>query len=171
MRYLVDGYNLLYSLGRLTPRTPRHGLEGARQSLIIRLASNHGEEAAQVTVVFDSRSAQAGCARETRQNGIRVVFSHGQTADDLIEDLIRAEAVPAQLTVVSDDRRLRQAAQRRGCGWLGNLDYLEGLKRPAATPVPAPEAAKPESISRAEVERWLDVFKDAEDEGDWRAGY
>ena len=45
----------------------------------------------------------------------------------LIEELIRNEASPRLLTVVSDDHRIQHAARRRGCVVLGCLDYYERL--------------------------------------------
>ena len=49
------------------------------------------------------------------EHGITSVLAPAdREADDIIEDLIRAAAVPKRLAVVSDDNRLRQAAGRRG---------------------------------------------------------
>jgi predicted RNA-binding protein with PIN domain len=117
-------------------------------------------------VVFDARSAPPGAPREDAHGGVRVLFAQGQTADDLIEDLIRDEASPRLLTVVSDDNRIRQAARRRGCAVLGCLDYYERLlERRAATPPPPPPdpPVKPERSSPEETEQWLEVFRDADD--------
>ena len=43
----------------------------------------------------------------------------------MIEALIRQRFGAAHLTVVSDDRRLKEAARRRHCPSLGCLDFLE----------------------------------------------
>jgi predicted RNA-binding protein with PIN domain len=167
MPFLIDGYNLLHAIGRLTPRAGKHALEGARRDLLILLAGGHGTQAGDVTVVFDAQAAPPGVPRAADHGGVRVLFSTGQTADDLIEELLRAEHQPRRLTVVSDDNRIREAARRRGCVVLGCLDYVESLRAPRRPPSPAPAAApaKPEQSSAEEKEHWLEAFKDADGQG------
>jgi predicted RNA-binding protein with PIN domain len=167
MPHLIDGYNLLYAMGRLTPRSNRHNLESARKALLIQLVAGHGPDAGGVTVVFDAQAAPPGSPGADSHGGVRVLFSQGQTADDLIEELIRHESSPRLLTVVSDDHRIQQAARRRGCTVLGCLDYYERLQdrevRPVVTPPEPP--GKPEQMSAEETQQWLDVFKDADEQG------
>jgi predicted RNA-binding protein with PIN domain len=166
MPHLIDGYNLLFATGRLTARSARHSLEGARKDLLIQVAAGHGPTGSGVTVVFDAQSAPPGCPSADDRGGVRVLFAKGKTADDLIEELIRDEPSPRLLTVVSDDHRIQQAARRRGCTVLGCLDYYEHLQtRPVRPPPPPCEPpAKPERSSPEETQQWLDVFKDADDE-------
>src|SRR4051794_3573520 len=108
MPFLIDGYNLLYALGRLTPRSGRPALAGARRWLVARLRLGHGSGAG-VTVVFDGKRAPPGTPGGEGSGDVRVEFSQGESADDLIEELIAAEPSPRTLTVVSDDHRIRQA--------------------------------------------------------------
>src|SRR5438045_2460107 len=128
MPTLIDGYNLLHAMGRLTARDGKKALEGARRSLLLKVRSGHGPGGDGVTVVFDGNGAPPGAAAEDTFDGILVKFAHGQTADDMIEELIRAENRPGALTVVSDDHRIKHAARRRGCPVLGCLDYYETLQ-------------------------------------------
>ncbi len=164
MRYLIDGYNLLHALGRLTARAGKHALDSARKGLLIQLVTWHGPASADVTVVFDAASQPAGPPGESEHGGVRVLFSCGQTADDLIEELLRHQGDPKHLSVVSDDHRIQHAARRRGCPVLGCLDYCERMQeRPAAAPAPPEATGKPEGVAPDEVERWLDVFKEADE--------
>jgi predicted RNA-binding protein with PIN domain len=158
MRYLIDGYNLAHAMNLLSARSPASRLESARRNLLDRLALGHGREAGNVAVVFDARAAPPGVPARQEIFGIEVRFA--PVADDLIEDLLAEERTPRQLTVVSDDRRLQQAARRRGCAVLGCLDYLERLAAPpAAKAPPAPEApAKPQGSSGEETRYWLERF-------------
>jgi predicted RNA-binding protein with PIN domain len=161
MPTLIDGYNLLHAMGRLTARAGKQALEGARRSLLLRVRARHQPgEGDDVTVVFDASGAPPSAPGDGEFNGIHVKFARGQTADDLIEDLIRADACPRLLTVVSDDHRIQNAARRRGCKILGCLDYCEDLQRRAAAIPPAsPEPpAKPESSTPEETQHWLDAF-------------
>jgi hypothetical protein len=168
MRYLIDGYNLAHAMNLLTGKAlPPHRLERARQALLKQVCLGHGPAAADVTVVFDAARARRKGGKRPDFQGVRVLFSHGQSADDLIEELLRQEPAPRQLTVVSDDRRLREAARRRACPVLGCLDYLEVLAhpRPAAPPAPPPEEPlKPGAGSEADRRRWLDAFRDIDDD-------
>jgi predicted RNA-binding protein with PIN domain len=165
MPYLIDGYNLLYATGRLTARAGKHTLESSRKWLLVEVVRWHGPEASSVTVVFDASRAPAGAA-ESEHGGVRVLFARGQSADDLIEQLIRDESTPRSLTVVSDDNRIKLAAKRRGCEVLGCLDYYEMWQqpRPAARSAAVAEPAKPDSSTEEEKRRWLEVFEDIDPE-------
>jgi hypothetical protein len=158
MRYVIDGYNLLYALGLVHARMGPHGLEKARLALLGRLAAS-GETA--VTVVFDAGHAPPGVPAEQDHQGVRVLFALGREADDLIEELIGQDSAPRGLTVVSDDHRVQQAARRRHCPVLGCLDFIEHLGRPTPSAPPPEEApAKPSGISRAEAQHWLREFEE-----------
>lgn len=134
--------------------------------MLVELVRWHGPEAAGVTVVFDAGNAPPGTTDETERAGVRVRFARGQTADDLIEELIRDEPNARALTVVSDDNRIKEAARRKGCVVMGCLDYCERWqqpRRPAAAP--SVEPAKPEAMTEEETRRWLEAFGDADEGG------
>jgi hypothetical protein len=164
MRYVIDGYNLLHAWGLAPRRGAKGQLERARLNLLDRLRR---AGAAGVTVVFDAAGAPAGAATEQDYHGIHVCYAFDGTADDCIEDLVRREGLPQQLTVVSDDHRLRVAAERRHCRFLRCLDYLEELQHGGILPPPPPPAdspAKPETLSPEEARHWLEAFGAADEE-------
>jgi predicted RNA-binding protein with PIN domain len=172
MRTLIDGYNLLHAIGRLTPRHGKNALEGARRALLLQVKSGHsaGEE---VTVVFDAGAAPPGAPAEEVYEHIHFRFAHEQTADDLIEEIIRDEPNPRLLAVVSDDHRIQHAARRKGCTILGCLDYYERLQQPVPVP-PAPSRevpAKPDSSTSEEKQQWMEAFRDIEDDPQMREGF
>ncbi len=173
MLYLIDGYNLMHAMGVMRPRMGRPGLERARGQLLGLLAGSYGDEAHCVTVVFDAASAPRDAEREQYHHGITVRFAVDEkVADDLIEQLIRKASAPKQITVVSDDHRIQQAAHRRRCAVMRCDDYLDwldnhrraragkgGAKHPTEeTP------AKPEGVSRGETQRWLREFAELADD-------
>jgi hypothetical protein len=171
MRYVIDGYNLLHAMGLLGGKVGPHGLEKARLALLGHLSGRLGPAAAEVTVVFDAARAPPGAEPEQDHQGIRVFFAVHREADDLIEELIRGHSAPRQLTVVSDDHRVRDAARRRQCAVLGCLDYLEQAGRARPVRPPADDGpAKPEGVSREEAERWLREFADLADDPALRDG-
>jgi hypothetical protein len=164
MRYLIDGYNVLHAMGVLTGRVGPRGLEKARIALLGRLRFLHADDPGRVTVVFDAANAPPGAEREQEYNGLRVLFALREEADDVIETIIRQESAPKQLTIVSDDRRLKEAARRRQCPAVGCLDYLEQVSRPQAAATAADGLAKPQGVSAEETRRWLKEFADLADD-------
>lgn len=170
MHYLIDGYNLLHAMGALTGRVGPNGLEKARLRLLGLLRAAYGDEAGTVTVVFDASGAPANAPPAQDFHGVGVRFAREQEADDVIEEAVRRSSVPRQLTVVSDDRRVQQAARRRDCEVLGCGDYLDALerrRRPARRPR-AQKPAKPEGVSREETAHWMNEFAGLDDDPDFK---
>lgn len=174
MDYLIDGYNLLHHVGLLLNRAVAPGqLEKARLALLTllagRLARNPTDS---ITVVFDASQAPRGVDNTLEHEGVRVHFAHSEQADDLIETLIRQAATPQHLTVVSNDRRLRDAARRRRCVVMECVDYWEGTQAPAPLlPRGDGQDGKPEGLSAAEVEEWRRQFGDLDDDPGFRELY
>lgn len=167
MPLLIDGYNLLHAAGLARRRYGPGGLEKARRSLLAFLAGSLGAEASEATVVFDAASPPAGAAPQAEYQGITVLFaaSHAD-ADSLIEELIRSSSAPKQLTVVSGDHRVEQAARRRRARAITSEAFLEQLRRrPRHTPkssVPQEPAEKQQGPEAAEAEFWTHEFDDLE---------
>jgi uncharacterized protein len=165
MRYLIDGYNLLHAMGLLQGKAGPHGLEKARLALLGRLCGSHRTEVSAVTVVFDASRAPPGAVPEDDYQGIHIWYALEGEADDLIEALIQRDSAPRQLTVISDDRRIQEAARRRRCAVLGCLDYLDEMERlRQRKPPPEDVPAKPESVSDGETQHWLREFADLADD-------
>jgi predicted RNA-binding protein with PIN domain len=158
MRYLIDGYNLLFAVGRLNRHSGKAALEGARAWLQSQIQRFHGTMAANVTVVYDGepgrRGAEAGA-----------VFSFEIEADDIIEQRVRQESNPRRLTVVSDDRRVREAARRKGCAVLHCLDYVE--KHLLSAPAVVSELT-PEKPLMDPSQDW-ELFKHLEDDPEFKS--
>lgn len=164
MRYLIDGYNLLFALGMLTKQVGPAGVEPARRRLLEFLHERLGDTAGRVAVVFDAARAPRHTPAEEHHRGIHIYYALDDEADDLIEELIRNEQLPQGLSVVSDDRRLRDAARRGGCVVLRCLDFVEQIAFPV-TPPAVPDgggSAKPNLPSPQETEEWLREFGDIE---------
>lgn len=115
MPILIDGYNLLNASGIFSRGRGGHTLERARAALLAFLADALPvEDRPRTTIVFDAKDAPPGLPREGQFRGIKIFFAaRHEEADDLIEEMIRAESSPRQLTVVSSDHRIQRAARRR----------------------------------------------------------
>jgi predicted RNA-binding protein with PIN domain len=167
MHTLVDGYNLMYELGLLPKQFGPDGFRKARSRFLNDLAAGLGAvEANQTTVVFDARDAPGHLPRTSTHKGISVVFADEEEgADARIERLIAVHPAPKSLTVVSTDRRIRQAAGRRKARVLTADGFWTRLESPrAARPSPEPptaeEVARTHGLAPGEAARWLEEFRD-----------
>ncbi|WP_242614404.1 NYN domain-containing protein [Actinomadura roseirufa] len=105
---VVDGYNVTKTgYGELP-------LSDQRSRLVSGLGGLAAQTRAEVTCVFDGAELEAPVAIGAPR-GVRVLFSRpGQTADELIGDLVRAEPPGRAVVVVSSDREVADAARRAG---------------------------------------------------------
>lgn len=159
MRYLIDGYNLLYALGLARPKSGRSVWDHGRRQLLDWLADRHGKTTSDVIVIFDAQNAFGGLIEE-RYRGLRVVRDRGRTADDLIEDMLKVEHLPHLLTVVSNDGRVRDAATRHGCLVNRCEEYVDALMNPpkSSTDTKPDENEKPARPTPEETETWMKAF-------------
>jgi uncharacterized protein len=177
MRWLIDGYNVMHAGGRLGPKLGREGFRRSRRRFLNELAAVlPPEEVEQTIVVFDASVPPGDFKIEDRYRGMQVVFAVGdENADARIERLIAENSTPKALTVVSSDRRIRQAAHRRRAIALTAEDYwirLDDLQeRAQRREENEPERPEPTSAGRAENDSalWREVFRDLDDSAETRA--
>jgi predicted RNA-binding protein with PIN domain len=119
---IVDGYNV-------TKRGfPEMSLEQQRKRLVSGLAGLTARTGDEVTVVFDGAERVHGLPPAPR--GVRVLFSRkGETADELIRRLVRAEPAGRPLVVVSSDREVADGVRRHGAYPMGADSLLRRLGR------------------------------------------
>src|SRR5258708_7878950 len=87
----------------ITPRVVgAEGVEPARGRLLESLQALFGDRASPVSVVFDPARAPKSPPAEEYDRGLHIYYALREEADDLIEELIRREAMPQSLAVVSD---------------------------------------------------------------------
>ena len=119
---IVDGYNV-------TKRGfAEMSLEQQRKRLITGLGGIAAQTGDEVTVVFDGAERVHGLPPSPR--GVRVLFSRkGDTADELIRQLVRAEPAGRPLVVVSSDREVADGVRRHGAYPMGADSLLRRLAR------------------------------------------
>jgi uncharacterized protein len=115
MSLLIDGYNLLHATGITGRGVGPGGFHRSRLALLNSLAASlDPQELPHTTVVFDAQEAPWGLPRAFEHQGMAVRFAAKyESADDLIEELIRADSAPRRMIVVSSDHRIQRAARRR----------------------------------------------------------
>ncbi|HZW33710.1 MAG TPA: NYN domain-containing protein [Isosphaeraceae bacterium] len=173
MRWLIDGYNVMHAGGRVGRQLGREGFDRARRRFLDDLAGAMGpDRAAGTTVVFDANLPPRDFPLETTYHGLRLVFALGdENADARIEWMIGQDPNPAQLTVVSSDRRIRLAAARRRARPMTAerfWDWIDDLReRPAgadgsrrAVPVSSPSRDPRDEMTSEERDLWLSTFRE-----------
>jgi predicted RNA-binding protein with PIN domain len=167
MDFLIDGYNLMHFLGLTRPQGPR-SLEKSRLDLQEWLRRAHGKAVEYVTLVFDGRLFEGRREEVQIDHGLRIRFSSGETADDLIEELIKHTAQPKRLTVVSSDRRIQAAARHRGCVVQSCDDYVGWVLDQGHEPPKPPREPEKPPLSAEEAEHWKREFADLENDPELR---
>jgi predicted RNA-binding protein with PIN domain len=102
--FLVDGYNVLHKMPELAPQAEEFAgrtLEEGRDGLVRFIAGRrpHGSLRNAVTVVFDG--SMDVCSLNV-PGEVKVIFSKGESADDLIKRLIEESLNPREIVLVSE---------------------------------------------------------------------
>jgi len=119
---IVDGYNVTKrGYGDVS-------LEQQRVRLINGLGAIAAQSGAEITVAFDG--AEKLVAVPGAPRGVRVLFSRkGETADELIRQLVRAEPAGRPVIVISSDREVADGVRRHGAYPLSADTLLRRLSR------------------------------------------
>jgi predicted RNA-binding protein with PIN domain len=119
---IVDGYNVTKrGFGDVS-------LEQQRSRLVTGLGGIAAQSGAEVTAVFDG--AEKMVALPSPPRGVRVLFSRkGDTADELIRQLVRAEPAGRPVVVISSDREVADGVRRHGAYPLSSDTLLRRLAR------------------------------------------
>lgn len=144
MKYLIDGYNLIFSLD-----LPNKSLKALREEAIAFLRPKFTSKKISGTIVFD------GMERE-HQSGDRLNVAYapkGQSADSYILELIEGAKNPKDITVVTNDRGLARQAGHMGAKVLSTLEFLKFLMRSKSR-----EAKEPKESS-TQMERLIKIFE------------
>lgn len=167
---IIDGYNLMHSVGYARERYGQGGLERSRNRLLRFLINRLDlEERRRTTIVFDARTIPFEGVRQQKLEEMTILFNEaGGDADTLIEELILEHSAPKQLEVISGDRRLQRAIKRRKGIAVESEDFARMLRgRESVMPgssqdvdLPTESDEKPRSAepSQSDTEYWMDVF-------------
>ncbi|WP_227869907.1 NYN domain-containing protein [Streptomyces otsuchiensis] len=120
---VVDGYNVTKT------GYPTMPLDKQRLRLLGGLAMLAAQTSAEVTCVFDGAELDVPVLLAPPR-GVRVLFSKsGQTADELIRRLVRAEPPGRPVVVVSADREVADGVARAGARPVASVLLLKRLAR------------------------------------------
>jgi len=143
---LIDAYNVLHATAALGPDYAGMGVRA-----LVDLLGESRWMNDRVRVICDGTQ---NVELPTPPDDIRVIYAGpGKDADSLIERMVDESTGPRDLTVVTNDNRIRKYARRRRARLLGSERFLKLLvQKPRKAP---PSNAKP---AVRDPEHWLDVF-------------
>jgi len=155
MPVIIDGHNLLHSIqqtGEDSELISRIQLCRILSGYL-KLIDENGE------IVFDGTGPKDKSGFDNISN-LEVFFAGlGSDADTVIEDKIKANTAPRRLTVVSSDRRLRDAARARKSTAVKSQVFWSNLCKQLSRKRTIKEpASKRQGISESETEQWLKFF-------------
>ncbi|MEP3482136.1 MAG: NYN domain-containing protein [Fuerstiella sp.] len=126
---IIDGYNLMHSMGIAKQKYADGELERCRNRMQRELANVLDETVLNMTtVVYDAFESASNDRRSFRANGMKIRFAPmGQCADSEIEELLKTHSVPKRILVVSSDHRLHKAANARKASVVDSEDFWSSL--------------------------------------------
>lgn len=158
MHYWIDGHNLIGQLPGISLEDPDDERE-----LVGWLRQVMARKNDRCTVFFDA-GLPGGPSRDLSSGRVKVVFAHGGTdADAMIMARIRKAPDPGAVTVVSDDREVREVALQRRMRVLSALEFARLLSAPAPSAVSDEKDPNP-TQSPQELANWMDEFGAEEEE-------
>jgi predicted RNA-binding protein with PIN domain len=155
MAYVIDGNNLL---GRIAPHELRE--RGGREGLVVRLLAYQRVTRARIHLVFDGNPEETPTAVPVNPKFTIHYPGAGDSADDVIRDMVLRQTDRRRFFVVTSDRALRELARKRGIETVTSDAFARELKAAIKEGKKRRELDKrTETPSSLEIELWDEVFK------------
>jgi hypothetical protein len=157
MPVIIDGHNLLWYIQNADEEQSIADITLCR--ILDRYFGLINPRRAGAEIIFDG----SGPANKTEFNNIknlRVTFSgRASDCDTVIESRIAASTAPKRLTIISTDRRLRDAAKARKAISVKCEDFWDKVKKRLSKQKKHKEpAGKRGGLTESETELWLKTF-------------
>jgi len=155
MAYLIDGNNLLGRIAAHELKEP-----SGRGGLVVRLLAFQRVTRTRISLVFDGRPADQEPAGPLNPKFAVLYPGPGQSADDLIKDIILRQTDKRRFFVVSSDREIRRFAAKNGVTPVTSEVFARELKTALKERKKQREMEKhAEAPSELEIDLWDEVFK------------
>ena len=155
MPVIIDGHNLLHSIQKISEDS--ESISDVQLCGIIgRYLKQTGEKG---EIIFDGTGPRDKSGFDNISN-LEVFFAGlSSDADTVIEDKRRASTAPRRLTVVSSDRRLRDAARVRKAASVKSQVFWDNLRKQLKRKKTIKEPpAKRRGLTESETRQWLKFF-------------
>lgn len=155
MPYLIDGHNLIGQLPDISLSDPND-----EAKLVIKLVGFAARKRSKCVVVFD-KGITAGKSRMSN-SAVEVVFApSSSSADAIMIARIESTPDPNYWTVVSNDNTVLKRARQRQMKAVKSSVFARELQPVQVIDKDAdPGEAEHVRISPAEVEMWIQIFKE-----------
>ena len=153
--FIIDGHNLLHFIQKASEDFG--SITDVRLCRVIgRYLKLTGEKG---KIIFDGTGPQDKSGFDNISN-LEVFFAGlRRDADTVIEDKIKTSTAPKRLTIVSSDRRLRDAARKRKATVVKSEVFWDNLRKQLARKKTITEPiGKRRGLSDGETEQWLKFF-------------
>lgn len=125
MRYLIDGYNLLFRLPPL-----KLSLEGKREALIEEFQQLAGQFNLTLSLVFDGSQTPLPYAVRHHRGDLEIVYTQKeQSADEYLLEEIEQARNRKEITVVTSDAPLAQKCRHLGAYSQTIREFLQFLQK------------------------------------------
>lgn len=152
MLYILDGYNLLFTLTESA-----QPLAQQRQKIIHFLQKKFASFRMDGILVFDGRVRQGEESGRSYPSPLEVIYTpKGQSADQFIIERIESSQNPRQITVVTNDRGLIANSRPFGTKVISNAEFIEWL---LSRKKKNPEQKAHIADSKQNIERLLIIFE------------
>ncbi|MFZ0034604.1 MAG: NYN domain-containing protein [Sedimentisphaerales bacterium] len=155
MAVIIDGHNLLHLIQKEDQDSgPTSDVQLCHIiSRYLKRINEKGE------IIFDGTGPRDKSQFDDISN-LEVFFAGLRSdADTVIEEKIKASTAPKGLTVVSSDRRLRDAARKRKATAVKSQVFWNDVQKQLSRKNKIKEPpAKREGISESETDQWLKIF-------------
>ena len=155
MAYLIDGNNLL---GRIAPQELRE--PSGRDGLVVRLLAFQRVTRARIHLVFDGNPEVTPTDVAVNAKFTIHFPGEGQSADDVIKDMIARQTDRRRFFVVSSDRAIRELAKKKGLEAVTSDVFSRELKAAIKEGKKRRELEKrSETPTGLEIDLWDEVFR------------
>jgi predicted RNA-binding protein with PIN domain len=158
MRYLIDGYNLLFKLS--TPA--KSPLEKKRLLLISELNEVVSLLKLNATIVFDGSMPLPATATRQHFDALEIVYTTAeQNADAYIIKEVELARRPSQITVITSDRSLTMQCRSLGAQAKSIHDFLAFIhkKKTKKRRISSPATEGAFRDSETQIARYLKIFE------------
>lgn len=151
MYYLIDGYNLIFSLIE-----SKDSLQTLRVKIIAALQKRFTVKKISGMLVFDGAHRRDEESGLTYSSPLIIAYApKGQTADEYIVHQIELAKNSKLITVITNDKGLARHAKSAGANVQGNDEFIEWLhKKKKKTSKVEPKE------TQANIDRLLKIFED-----------
>jgi predicted RNA-binding protein with PIN domain len=155
MAYLIDGNNLL---GRIAPDELRE--RSGRDGLVVRLLAFQRVTRTRIHLVFDGNPEATPTDIAVNPKFTIHYPGAGQSADDVIRDMLAEQTDRRRFFVVTSDRAIRELAKKRGLEAVTSDTFARELKAAIKEGKKRRELEKrTETPTGLEVDLWDEVFR------------